>query len=52
MEPQAKCHTIIIAVQLLSYNNEYLPIMITPPGNIGIVRQQDKFNFQFDNKNR
>jgi hypothetical protein len=32
----------------VSHDNEYLPIMLTPPGNIGIVRQQDKFNFQFE----
>lgn len=32
----------------VSHDNEYVPIMLTPPGNIGIVRQQDKFNFQFE----
>lgn len=32
----------------VGYDNEYLPIMTTPPGNIGIVRQLDKFNFKFE----
>jgi len=31
-----------------SWDNEYLPIMMTPPGSIGTVRQQDKFNFLFE----
>lgn len=31
-----------------SWDNEYLPIMLTAPGSIGTVRQQDKFNFLFE----
>lgn len=31
-----------------SWDNEYHPIMLTPPGSIGTVRQQDKFNFLFE----
>ena len=29
-------------------DNEYLPILVTPGGSIGTVRQKDKFNFKFD----
>jgi hypothetical protein len=32
----------------VGYDNEYLPILLTPPGNIGTVRQLDNFNFQFE----
>ena len=28
-------------------DNNYKPVMLTPPGSIGLIREQDRFNFQF-----
>ena len=31
----------------VSYDNNYKPVMLTPAGSIGLIREQDHFNFQF-----
>jgi hypothetical protein len=31
----------------VSYDNNYKPVMLTPAGSIGLIREKDHFNFQF-----